>query len=188
MTAPRALHLALVHYPILDRDGGRVTTAMTNLDLHDMSRSGRTYGCAALHIVHPISAQRELAQRIVSHWIDGSGKKRIPARAEALSIARVTPSLEELFAGLGGRNAIELWATAAASRERATYAFAEARAALAGPGKPVVLLFGTGWGLPPEVLDLTDRLLAPIHAAADSGYNHLSVRAACAIALDRLRG
>lgn len=184
----RTLHLALIHYPILDREGALVTTAMTNLDLHDMSRSGRTYGCASLFIVHPVAAQRELATRIVGHWIDGSGKKRIPARAVALAIARVTPSLDDMIGELGGRDAVELWATAAASRERAVSTFSAAREALAGEGKDVVLMFGTGWGLAPTVLDQADRLLEPIHAQAATGYNHLSVRAACAISLDRLRG
>jgi hypothetical protein len=54
--------------------------------------------------------------------------------------------------------------------------------------KPVLLLFGTGWGLAREVLDGADAVVAPIRASEASGYNHLSVRAACAILLDRLRG
>jgi hypothetical protein len=45
---------------------------------------------------------------------------------------------------------------------------------------------GTGWGLADQVLDRVDRLLAPIQGAAD--YNHLSVRSAAAIILDRLFG
>ena len=62
----RRLALALVHHPVLDRGGGTVTTAITNLDLHDMARSARTYGVGDLFIVHPIEAQRLLAERIRS--------------------------------------------------------------------------------------------------------------------------
>jgi hypothetical protein len=51
---------------------------------------------------------------------------------------------------------------------------------------PVLLLFGTGWGLTEEVLAAADRRLEPIQGAGD--FNHLSVRAACAITLDRLLG
>ena len=82
------LSIALIHHPVLDREGAIVTTAMTNLDLHDMSRSARTFGAERFFIVHPIEAQRELALRIVSHWVDGSGRRRIPDRA---SPARVSP-------------------------------------------------------------------------------------------------
>jgi hypothetical protein len=54
--------------------------------------------------------------------------------------------------------------------------------------RPVLVLFGTGWGLPSPVVAAADLRLAPIRAAAETGYNHLSVRAACAITLDRLLG
>ena len=52
--------------------------------------------------------------------------------------------------------------------------------------KPYLLLFGTGWGLTDEVMDMSDYILEPIRA--NSKYNHLSVRAAVAIILDRLFG
>ena len=52
--------------------------------------------------------------------------------------------------------------------------------------KPLLMLFGTGWGLSKEVLDIADHRLAPIQGA--SAYNHLSVRSAAAIILDRLLG
>jgi hypothetical protein len=49
-----------------------------------------------------------------------------------------------------------------------------------------VLVFGTGWGLTEEVLGRADDLLEPI--LGTGAYNHLSVRSAAAIILDRLRG
>ncbi len=52
----------------------------------------------------------------------------------------------------------------------------------------MLLLFGTGWGLTPQLLDEADLRTEPIRGVSPSGYNHLSVRSACAIALDRLRG
>jgi hypothetical protein len=50
---------------------------------------------------------------------------------------------------------------------------------------PFLILFGTGWGLTQEVKDSSDCILAPI---VGKGYNHLSVRSAVAIILDRLLG
>jgi hypothetical protein len=186
----RRLAIALLHYPVLDGQGAIVTTAVTNLDVHDLSRSARTYGCTDYFVVHPIAAQRELVERIRSHWTEGSSGKRIPDRKEALSVLRVVPSLDDAMAALGGRSNVELWATAARRIETSsrTLSFSEARRELEGEGgKPVCILFGTGWGLASGVLGTVDALLEPIAAAA-GGYNHLSVRAACAIALDRLCG
>jgi hypothetical protein len=55
-------------------------------------------------------------------------------------------------------------------------------------GKPLPLVFGTGWGLAPSVVESADELLEPICARENGSYNHLSVRSACAIAMDRLCG
>jgi hypothetical protein len=185
------LALALVHYPVLDRQGQTVTTAITNLDLHDMARSARTYGVGELFIVHPIEAQRLLAERIQGHWLEGSGKRRIPDRADAMAVLRIVPSLDDVHAALGGeagRRGIEIWTTAASSRGGDVSTYAEARARLEASDKSVLILFGTGWGLSSALVDDADLRIEPIRARTETGYNHLSVRAACAITLDRLLG
>jgi hypothetical protein len=182
----RRVAIALVHYPVLDRGGETVTTAITNLDLHDMARSARTYGIDRLFVVHPVEAQRSLAERIREHWVSGSGKKRIPDRATALDVLAIVPSMADVFLAMDpsvGRRGIELWTTAASA-----VSFGEARRALEVDGPPVLIAFGTGWGLARELVDDADARLEPIHARAETGFNHLSVRAACAITLDRLLG
>jgi hypothetical protein len=50
----------------------------------------------------------------------------------------------------------------------------------------LVLLFGTAWGLADEILEAADHRLAPINGKG--AYNHLAVRSAVAIILDRLLG
>ena len=182
----RRCALALVHHPVLDAQGNIVTTAVTNLDVHDLARSARTYGCSDYFIAHPISAQRELVERIREHWMDGSSGRRIPDRREALRVLRIVESLDAAVDALGGRSEVEVWVTAARDLGP-TRTFADARTRLAGEGKPVLLVFGTGWGLAPSVVSAADALLEPIRAARGD-YNHLSVRSACAIALDRLFG
>ena len=178
--------MALVHHPVLDGQGQVVTSAVTNLDVHDLSRSARTYGCTDYFVTHPIAAQRELVERIREHWTEGSSGRRIPDRREAITLLRIVESLDAAIEALGGRSVVEVWTTAA--RELgATLSFEEARARLRGDGKRVLLVFGTGWGLAESVLRGSDALLEPIRAAAGD-YNHLSVRSACAIALDRLLG
>ena len=186
-----SLSIILVHHPVLDRDGKTVTTAITNLDLHDMARSARSFGLRAMFVVHPIAAQRELAESIRAHWVNGTGKRRIPDRAAAMEVLRVVPALEDAYAELAGdagRGGVEVWTTAARAHPGGVTTYSEARARLPGVSKPVAMLFGTGWGLARELIDDADMRLEPIRAEADTGYNHLSVRAACAISLDRLLG
>jgi hypothetical protein len=185
------LSIILVHHPVLDRDGNTVTTAITNLDLHDLARSARTYGLAAVYVVHPIAAQRQLAESIRAHWATGTGKRRIPDRAAAMELLRIVPTLEDAYAdiaGSAGRSGVEVWTTAAKAHPAGVTTYPEARLKLAAAAGPVTLLFGTGWGLAGTLIDAADLRLTPIRAAAATGYNHLSVRAACAISLDRLLG
>jgi hypothetical protein len=52
--------------------------------------------------------------------------------------------------------------------------------------EPLLILLGTGWGLADHLIPSVTRLLAPIEGRSD--WNHLSVRSACAILLDRLFG
>jgi hypothetical protein len=178
--------IALVHHPVLDRQGAVITTAITNLDLHDLARSSCTYGVTKLFIVHPVTAQRDLAQRVKMHWVGGSGARRIPTREPAMSLVEVVPALSDVYAALGGRASLDVYTTSAKRDGRAVTSYADARTRLASSDRTAVVLFGTGWGLADAVLDDSDVFLAPILGANETGYNHLSVRAACAIILDRL--
>lgn len=179
--------IALVHHPVLDKQGQVITTALTSIDLHDMTRTAKTYGVDRFFVVHPVAAQRELAERVKAHWVKGSGARRIPTREAALALLEIVPSLEEAFDALGGREAVDVYVTAARAEGRATQEYPEARKRVLGEGKETLILFGTGWGLAGSVLDEADVALAPIRGLG-SDYNHLSVRAACAIVLDRLLG
>jgi len=51
---------------------------------------------------------------------------------------------------------------------------------------PLLILLGTGWGLADALIPSVSRVLAPIEGSSD--WNHLSVRSAGAIVLDRLFG
>jgi hypothetical protein len=184
----RRVGLALVHHPVRARAGETITTAITNLDLHDMARSACTYGLSDLFVVHPVGAQRDLVERVRDHWLTGSGAKRIPDRVLPMKLMRVVASLDEAFAAFGGGRGGVCACTTSAQARPGTVSWAEARARMREPGPPVMLLFGTGWGLAESVERDADVRLEPIGAAADTGFNHLSVRAACAIALDRLFG
>ncbi|HEY5375020.1 MAG TPA: RNA methyltransferase [Polyangiaceae bacterium] len=179
----RRVAAALVHHPVHDRQREVVTSAITNLDLHDIARSSHTYGLSDLFIVHPVAAQRLLAERVREHWITGSGARRIPDRTPAISLLRIVPTLDDALTELGA--GAELWVTSAAGSGE-LLDFAAARSQLAVEGPPVLLAFGTGWGLGDAITARASARLCSIRGSREDGYNHLSVRAAAAIIFDRL--
>jgi hypothetical protein len=183
---PLRVDVALVHYPVGNRNGEVIGSAVTNLDLHDIARAGRTFGVDSYYIVTPFTDQQQLVREIADHWLTGYGAGRNPARREALGLIRICSDLTGLYTEVTAKWGVRptILATSAQVNER-TVDYASVRARING-GEPILLLFGTGWGLTREVLDLADGLLPPINGAGD--YNHLSVRSASSIVLDRLLG
>lgn len=185
---PAQLHIALVHYPVLDRHGRTVATSTVNYDLHDLGRAARTYGAGSLYVITPLRTQVLLVQRLVEHWTNGFGAGYNPSRKEALEFVRIQPSIEatvqDLVRRSGGRRPAVL--ATSARRRGSVVGFASVRRSLEQTDRPLLVLFGTGWGLAPEALRLADALLTPILGVET--YNHLSVRAAAAVVLDRLCG
>jgi len=184
------LYIALVHHPVLNRRGDVVTTAVTNLDIHDLARSARTYGARAYLLVTPIAEQRALVSRIADHWRGEGGRTPHPQRAAALELVRVVPDIESAIAAVteeSGRAPYVVGTSANATAAPVPYR--ELRDRLEGEEGAALLLFGTGWGITSAGLGACDAILPPIEAIAGrAGYNHLSVRAAVAIVLDRLVG
>jgi len=181
----RPVSAVLIHHPILDRERAIVTGAITNLDLHDISRSAHTYGLSAYYVAHPIAAQRELAARIREHWLTGSGSRRIPDRVPPMRGLSIVASLDEALTAAGPGT--ELWVTSAQASGQCL-SHEQARQQIRGDGPPILIAFGTGWGLADEVMKRADFLLAAIESPREDGFNHLSVRAAAAITFDRLLG
>jgi len=161
-----------------------VASAITNLDLHDIARASRTYGVRSFHVITPLDDQRELAEKIVRHWTCGPGGEHNPKRREALELIRVTSTLDETKAiiteGNGPPPAI---VATCARRYPKAIAFVELAERLRA-GNPHLIIFGTAWGLSQELIEASDVILEPI--GDHQGYNHLSVRCAAAITLDRL--
>ena len=47
--------IALLHHPVYDKNRQVVTTAVTNLDIHDIARASRTFGLSRYFIVTPVA-------------------------------------------------------------------------------------------------------------------------------------
>ncbi|MBO4312373.1 MAG: tRNA (guanine(37)-N(1))-methyltransferase, partial [Desulfovibrionaceae bacterium] len=182
----RNLHCALVHYPVFLDEKKCGATSLTNLDIHDIARCSRTYGLKSVQIVTPLADQQHLLDVLLQHWTQGPGSRSNPDRAEALSLVRKAGSLEEAIASVREQCGEAPLVVATSAR----YGLAElitcgsVRHALSE--RPVLLVFGTGHGLAPEALKLCDGALRPLRYL--EGYNHLPVRGAAAIILDRLLG
>ncbi len=180
------VHVALLHYPVYNRQCRVIVSAVTNLDIHDIARAALTYGVRSFYLVTPLEDQRQLVERLLTHWREGHGAQSQPERKMALELVTLAASLAEVVASITGRfgQQPELLATGA-SLGGSTLSYSAAKERIRQE-KPLLILFGTGWGLSREVLDMVDHRLAPIQGA--SNYNHLSVRSAVAIILDRLLG
>lgn len=181
------MYLSLVHHPVHDREGAVVTTALTNLDLHDIARCSRTFGLAGYFVVTPLESQQQLARRIVSHWQEGHGARYHQRRAEALALVDVAVDVDEVLRRVEQAEGCRpLVVVTSANPAAGQLSCEEFRDQGLGGDRPVVLLFGTGWGIAEPLMSRADLRLAPVRGPTD--YNHLSVRAAAAIILDRLLG
>lgn len=181
------LYVALLHHPVYDKNGAIVTTAVTNLDVHDIARMSSTFGVRGYYVCTPVETLRRLVARIMRHWESGPGAAYNHTRREALALVRLVPDLDAAMTDVE-RETGSLPRVVATSARAGTNRLpcAALRRRLVDDPRPNLLVFGTGWGLTPEVLDRCDDLLEPVRGPGD--YNHLSVRSAAAIILDRLRG
>ncbi len=185
--SPARLYAALLHYPVFDKNGKVVTAAVTNMDIHDIARSARTYGVKGFYVVTPVRSLQKLVLKIMTHWQQGYGSQYNQTRKEALALVRLKDTLDDVILELErecGSKPLVVVTTARSGEKRTS--FTEMREMLRKENKPLLLLFGTGWGLTETILAQSDYILEAVQGRTD--YNHLSVRSAAAIILDRLLG
>ena len=176
--------LALVHYPVLDRRGDVVATALTNLDLHDLARTAMTFGLQKFYVVTPVAEQQRLAGKIREHWCRGYGADYNPLRKKALSLIEITDTLNEAISKweeFTGETGIPVL-TGASVRDGISFR----NCRNLSTEYSLLLVLGTGWGLAPALFEQGWRTLQAIRGKGD--YNHLPVRSAAAIIMDRLFG
>lgn len=179
----KPIGIVLIHYPVLNRSGQVITSAVTNLDIHDLARLSATYGLSRFYIVTPSDEQQRLTFRIASHWLEGYGASYNVHRKHALKSLKIFPSLEEVLLDWNSLNEADTRLILTGAKHNTGLSFAEAQNILVT--YPTLLAFGTGHGLAEELYK-GDQLY--LNAIRPGGYNHLSVRAAAAIIIDRLLG
>lgn len=180
------LSVILLHDEMVDKQKKLVTASLTLIDIHDIARSATTYCTQGLYIAHPAPLMRKLARTLKEHWEEGFGSTYNPNRKEAIGNVHIVSDLDEAITAIDKRSGKlpKLIATSARDGGK-RISFDQGKELLAG-GDPYLLLLGTGWGMSEPLLKRADYFLQPVKGPGD--YNHLSVRSACAIMLDRLVG
>lgn len=180
-----SLYVALLHYPMLDKQGDTVVTSITNMDLHDISRSCRTFGVKNYFVVNPLKAQREISTRVLTHWQKGYGATYNPNRKEAFEYTVIKESLSEVIEFIEKKEGCRPVLAATSAKDGPNRVKLETFIK-ENFDKPILLLFGTGWGMSEDLMKLADVVIEPIKGVGS--FNHLSVRSAVAIYLYKING
>ena len=178
--------LALLHWPVLGKDKKTpIITSFTPLDLHDIARPARTYEINTYYIVQPLEAQQEIIKRQIDYWL-GEGGEDNPTRRDAVSLVKVVYTLDEVIEDIASKRGKEPILVGTSARKYPnTITFGELSKKIhTERDKDFLIILGTGHGIVPDLMETFDYILEPIMGAGD--WNHLSVRNAAAIILDRL--
>jgi tRNA (guanine37-N1)-methyltransferase len=181
-------YVILMHDKVLLPNGVVGKTSVTSFDLHDVSRSCRTFGIKNYFIATPLHDQQIIVNTLLDFWQSGVGIDYNKKRHEAVNIVRLVSGLQEAIAAIEKEHGTKplLIATSARSLSGIPLITYNDQTKMWAHGRPILLVFGTGKGLAPELLEQCDALLGPILGFSD--FNHLSVRAAVSIVLDRWLG
>jgi len=178
------IYVVLIHFPVKNKKGLTIGSALTTIDLHDIARACMTFGLKGFYVVSPYEDQIILAKQVIDHWCKGVGSKLNPHRKKALELIRVTHTFEEALKGMKEERKEQVVTVGTSAKSHSTSIKTKnLRQKLNNPGS-YALIFGTAWGLADELLDKCDYILEPIKGNTD--YNHLSVRSAVSIYLDRI--
>jgi hypothetical protein len=187
VTACPKLYIALIHFPVYNKTRQVVATSLTTLNLHDLARLTVTYGTQGCYVVTPLQRQQELAQHVIAHWTQGYGAVYNPTRAEALQHLHIVASLEALEHDIVQRcGVVPRYIATDARPFPGRISYPALREILWEHEAVFILLLGTGWGLSEELIARCEYILDPIYGP--TSYNHLPVRVAAGIMLDRLLG
>ncbi len=178
------LYTALVHYPVVNRQDRPIGAALTTIDLHDIARASKTFGVRGFYVITPYRDQAELAKEVIRHWTLGVGGRLNPSRKQALELIRVADTIEAAVQQIRTEHDQPVVTVATSARRHRQTISPHALKQTLAKDRPCLLVFGTAWGLADELIQQCDMQLEPIAGPGD--YNHLSVRSAVSIYLDRL--
>lgn len=179
------IYICLIHYPVFDKNNKIITSSIVPYDIVDISRASKTFGVKNFYIVHPYKNQRETIKRVIKFWTEEKGSFYNEDRKEALKLLKIKGNLDEVIKEIKKNEDMDpkiILTSAKKYEENINYKFLKSLILT----NPIILLFGTGWGIVKEKIRY-DYILEPILGfPEDNDYNHLTVRSACSIILDRI--
>ena len=181
-------YIALMHTQINVKEGRVGETSLASIDIHDLARSSATYGIKKGYIVSGLHDQHLILETFLDFWRSDRGKKYNDTRHHAVSLIDEAYCLDEVIEKIEKIEGQKPLLIATSARDQANVQRIDyhCQEIVWREKRPVLLLFGTGQGLSDAVLDRCDYLLLPVTGLTD--YNHLSVRSAIAVILDRWMG
>lgn len=128
-----------------------------------------------------------MIRKIMQFWESPVGKAYNAYRTQAFDIVDIQDSIAAAIESVTNREGLRPYVVTTDARTYAnTISYKELRKRRETDCRPVLLLLGTGYGMTQEIMEAFDFILEPIRGYTT--YNHLSVRSAAAIILDRLAG
>ena len=182
------IYIGLVHYPVYNKELEQITSGITNLDIHDISRTAMTFNIVKYFLIHPNERQKEIFDKIIGFWKSDIAAFYNSHRVDALNIISFAKSINDAVNMIKNQEENDLndpiVITTTAKHRENQISFENTKKLIHSADNPFLILFGTGNGLHDDVHQFADYVLQPIQGNAM--YNHLSVRSAVAIVLDRL--
>lgn len=182
-------YVALMHSDVLigpERKLG--CTSVTSIDIHDIARSSKTYGIEEFFIVTPLVDQQKIVSKVLDFWKKGIGAEYNRCRYNAIQLVQLVDSFNEVLKRIEekeGQKPLVIATSAQIAHSRELISYYDQHKVWQNK-RPVLIIFGTGQGLCPEIIERCDYLLLPVNGFSE--FNHLSVRSAVAIILDRWLG
>lgn len=174
----------MIHHPVTNKKMQTIGSALTTIDLHDIARACITFGVRGFYVVTPYTDQADLAHQVIDHWTNGVGGQLNPDRKNALERIRISESLEQTVSLIKKERKAPVVTVATSAKQTGGSITTQMLKQKLTDKASHVMVFGTAWGLTEELIKSCNFILEPIHGSSD--YNHLSVRSAVSIYLDRI--
>lgn len=178
------LYVALIHFPVMNKKGQPIGSALTTIDMHDIARASMTFGVKGFFVVTPYEDQADLANQVIEHWTKGVGGRLNPSRKKALELIQVSKNFDDTIKLMKEQTGKPVVTIATSAKQFPDSISVRKLKNNFDDRASHVLVFGTAWGLAEDIMNNCDFILEPI--SGSTGYNHLSVRSAVSIYLDRI--
>ncbi len=178
-------YLVLMHTDVVLPNDTVGETSVTSIDVHDIARSARTYGVERVYIVTPLADQQKIVNRLLTYWQEAGSSENVN-RHDALARVELAESLESVICKIQETyaNPCLIGTTAQAGDE--PYITYYDQDVIWQQYDAVVAILGTARGLSNAVRTRCTYMFDPIEGMTT--FNHLSVRSAAAVMLDRWLG